>query len=66
MKYGVGTGERYTVKRYESEKVEAEDGSWRHVKITLLPNNRDFEPIEITSDDEADVAVVAELIEVLG
>jgi len=60
------TGERYTVKRYRSEKVEADDGSWRHVKVTLLPNNRDFEPIEITSDDEADVAVVAELIEVLG
>ena len=60
------TGERYTVKRYQSEKVAADDGSWRHVKITLLPTNRDFEPIEITGDDEADVAVVAELIEVLG
>jgi ATP-dependent helicase YprA (DUF1998 family)/phage repressor protein C with HTH and peptisase S24 domain/rubrerythrin len=60
------TGERYTVKRYQSEKVEADDGSWRHVKVTLLPNNRDFEPIEITSDDETDVAVIAELVEVLG
>ena len=60
------TGERYTVKRYQSEKVEADDGSWRHIKITLSPNNRAFEPIELTSDDEADLAVVAELLEVLG
>lgn len=60
------TGDRYTVKRYQSEKVEAEDGSWRHVKITLSPNNRDFDPIELTSDDEADLAVVAEFLEVLG
>ncbi len=60
------TERRYTVKRYESEKVGAEDGSWRHVKIRLSPNNRDFDPIELTSDDEADLAVVAELVEVLG
>ncbi len=37
------TGERYTVKRYESEKVTAEDGTWRHLKITLKPNNPDFQ-----------------------
>ena len=60
------TGERFTVKRYESEKVEAEDGTWRHVKITLLPWNRDFDPIELTYDDEGRVMVVAELVEVLG
>jgi phage repressor protein C with HTH and peptisase S24 domain len=60
------TGERYTVKRYESEKVGADGGSWRHVKITLRPNNRDFDPIELTSDDEGELAVVAELVEVLG
>ena len=60
------TGERYTVKRYESEKVEVDDGSWRHVKITLRPNNRDFEPIELTTEDEGELAVIAELVEVLG
>ena len=60
------TGERYTVKRYESEKVEAGDSSWRHVRITLRPNNRDFQPIEFTCDDEAQLAVVAEFMEVLG
>jgi hypothetical protein len=31
------TGERYTIKRYESEKAASEDGGWRHIKITLKP-----------------------------
>ena len=60
------TGERYTVKRYQSEKVTSEDGTWRHVKIILKPNNPDFEPIELTCEDEGSVQVVAELLEVLG
>jgi len=60
------TGERYTVKRYESEKVPAEDGAWRHLKITLKPNNPDFQPIELTCEDEGSVQVVAEMLEVLG
>jgi Predicted helicase len=58
------TGERYTVKRYESEKVEIED-SWRHVRITLKPLNPDFEPIVFTGDDEGVLQVVAEFLEVL-
>jgi SOS-response transcriptional repressor LexA len=60
------TGERYTVKRYDSEKIEADDGVWRHVKITLKPNNPEFEPIVLESDDEERLQVVAELVEVLG
>ena len=36
------TGEQYTVKRYESEKVEADDGTWRHVRVTLRPRNPEF------------------------
>ena len=60
------TGERYTVKRYESEKVTAEDGTWRHVKITLKPNNPAFVPIELTCDDEGSVQVIAEMLEVVG
>ena len=56
----------YTVKRYESEKVEADDGTWRHVKITLHPTNPEFQPIELTTDDEGQVKVVAELVETLG
>jgi SOS-response transcriptional repressor LexA len=47
-------------------KATSDDGTWRHVKITLKPNNPAFEAIILTSDDEASVRVVAELVEVLG
>jgi ribosomal protein L40E/SOS-response transcriptional repressor LexA len=60
------TGQRFTVKRYESEKAVSEDGTWRHVRVLLKPINRDFEPIELTCDDEGSVEVVAEMLEVLG
>jgi len=59
------TGERYTVKRYESEKTQKSD-SWRHAKITLKPLNPDFEPIILTGTDEGELQVIAELMEVLG
>ena len=59
------TGERYTVKRYESKKV-AEADSWRHAEITLKPVNLDFAPMVLTSDDGSQLQVVAELVEVLG
>ena len=59
------TGERYTVKRYESEKAK-DDDSWRHAKITLKPVNSDFEPIVLTGADEGQLQVVAECLEVLG
>ncbi len=59
------TGERYTLKRYQSEKSEADDGTWRHFKITLKPNNPDFQAIELTVDDEGDFKVIAEFLEVV-
>jgi len=58
------SGERYTVKRYESEKAKHRD-SWRHSRITLKPVNPDFEPIILTGADEGQLQVVAELVEVL-
>ena len=59
------SGERYTVKRYESNKVD--DGvSWQHTKITLKPVNPEFEPIVLTGTDEGPLQVVAEVVEVLG
>jgi SOS-response transcriptional repressor LexA len=60
------TSERYTVKRYTSEKSIAADGDWRHILVTLEPINHHFKPIHLTVDDEGSVAVVAELVEVLG
>jgi SOS-response transcriptional repressor LexA len=59
------TGERFTVKRYFSEKTVADDGVWRHVKITLKPNNPAFAAIELTAEAEGEVDVVAEVVEVL-
>ena len=59
------TGQRYTVKRYRSEKVAVDD-SWQHAKITLEPRNPDFAPIVLEDMDESDVQVIAEFIEVLA
>ncbi|MBN1830417.1 MAG: HsdR family type I site-specific deoxyribonuclease [Deltaproteobacteria bacterium] len=59
------SGERYTVKRYQSEKTESEEG-WRHTRIVLRPENQDFEPIVLTESDEGKLQVVAELVQVLG
>jgi type I restriction enzyme R subunit len=59
------TGERYTVKRYESEKASA-GGSWRHTRITLKPANPDYPPIVLSPDQGERLQVVAELVEVLG
>ena len=59
------TGQRYTVKRYESEKAQAGD-SWRHETITLKPVNPDFKPIVLTRADEGQLQVIAEFVEVLG
>jgi SOS-response transcriptional repressor LexA len=58
------TGERYTVKRYESEVVPDGD-SWSHARISLKPVNPAFQPIELTGADEGQVKVIAECVEVL-
>ena len=59
------TGQRYTVKRYKSEKAREGD-TWRHARITLKPINLDFEPIVLTGAQEGELQVIAELVEVLG
>ena len=65
------SGQRYTVKRYGSEKA-ADGDSWRHTRISLSPINPDFEPIVLTGTDtgtdtdDGQFQVVAEVVEVLG
>ncbi len=59
------SGERYTVKRYESAKVDDGD-SWHHTKIILKPVNPDFEQIVLTAGDAESLQVVAEVVEILG
>ena len=58
------TSQRYTVKRYESEKANDGD-SWHHTKIILKPLNPAFEAIVLTGADEQQLQVVAELVEVM-
>lgn len=59
------TGDRYTVKRYDSAKTRAND-SWRHRRIMLRPVNPDFDPIVLSGTDEEELQVIAEFVEVLG
>ena len=62
------TGGRYTVKLYASEKVPAEEGGWRHERVTLRPDSdrAEFEPIELAAgDDEDGFRVIAEMLTVL-
>ena len=42
---------RYTIKRYQSEKTVTDEG-WQHSKVELQPLNPDFEPIELSEDDD--------------
>jgi len=58
------TGERYTVKRYESQK-KGDGDSWRHARITLKPINPEYAPIEFTGADEGQIQVVAEIVEIV-
>lgn len=53
------------MKRYESEKVLAEEGNWRQIKVTLGPTNPAFSSIELTWEDEGQVQMIAEYLEVL-
>ncbi|MBI3617731.1 MAG: DUF3387 domain-containing protein, partial [Candidatus Omnitrophica bacterium] len=57
----------YTIKRYFSEKVAGEDeDSFRHAKIILKPDNKDFEDIVLQNVQDGDFHVVAEFVKVLG
>jgi len=59
------TGQRFTVKRYESEKATDRDGTWRHVQIRLKPLNPAFAEIVLTPEDEGNVGVIAEFVAAL-
>jgi hypothetical protein len=59
------SGANYTLTRYESEKVTDGD-SWLHARITLRPNNPEFDALVFTEAPEEEFAVVAEFLEVVG
>ena len=56
------TNQRYTVKRYHSEKEQLPDGTWRHRKIVLMPDNKEFKDITLENVPESDFKVVAGFI----
>ena len=55
----------FTIKRYHSEKEHAPDGAWIHKKITLSPDNKDFQDIVLENVREDAFHVAAEFVEVL-
>jgi SOS-response transcriptional repressor LexA len=59
------TGQRYTVKRYDSRKA-GKGNSWQHERITLKPVNPDFEALVLSDTSAGNVQVIAELVEVIG
>ncbi len=61
---GGGTNDRYTVKRYQSEKAQREDGTWSHERITLEPLNPEFESLTLDPEEEK-FRIVAEFVRVL-
>jgi len=56
------TGGRYTVKKYDSDKVSDEEGGWQHTRITLSPLNPEFAPIILDGHQIDSVKIIAEYI----
>jgi type I restriction enzyme R subunit len=59
------TNQRFTIKRYHSEKENLGDDQWRHKKIILSPDNKEFDDIVLENVGSDDFRVVAEFVEVL-
>jgi hypothetical protein len=57
--------QRFTIKRYKSEKQQFPDGTWLHKKITLSPDNKDFQAIVLENVPEDDFRIVAEFVDVV-
>jgi len=59
------TNQKFTVKRYHSEKEKVEVDQWRQIKIVLSPDNKEFDDIVLENVSEGDFHVVAEFIAVI-
>jgi phage repressor protein C with HTH and peptisase S24 domain len=64
------TGGSYTVKRYESMKLEnvdmGEDPPQEHRGIQLKPSNKEFRTIWVNPDQADELRVIAEFVRVMG
>ena len=59
------TNQKFTIKRYHSEKEKFENDQWRHKKITLSPDNKTFKDIILKNVTGDDFRVVAEFVDVI-
>ena len=59
------TSRQFTIKRYKSEKEYFDDGTWRHKRIILSPDNKEFKDIILEDVPAIEFHVVGELIAVL-
>ena len=59
------THQKFTIKRYKSEKEDLGDGQWKHKRIILSPDNKEFNDIVLEDVSEEDFKVVAEFISIL-
>jgi hypothetical protein len=59
------TTRQFTIKRYKSEKEFFDDGTWRHKKIILSPDNKDFKDIVLEDVPAVEFRVIAELVAIL-
>ncbi len=60
------TNQSFTVKRYRSEKEDLGNDQWRHKRIILSPDNKNFKDIILENVTGDDFRVVAEFVEVVG
>jgi SOS-response transcriptional repressor LexA len=61
---GRGANDRYTVKRYRSQKVELADGGWAHQRIRLEPLNPEFDAWDLDPEEDR-YRILAEFVQVL-
>jgi SOS-response transcriptional repressor LexA len=62
---GRGANDRYTIKRYRSEKFQLPDGSWQHQRIRLEPLNPEFEAWDLDPEEDR-YRIVAEYVAVIA
>lgn len=61
---GRGANDRYTIKRYRSEKSQDPDGGWVHRRIRLEPLNPEFEAWDLEPEEDR-YRILAEFVQVL-
>ena len=55
----------FTIKKYHSEKLQNEDGSWEHTKVELQSLNPEFGTIEVSPEDVSSLCTIGILRAVL-